>query len=181
MSKIEEQMGSFKISGNIVDLVKEIIFKGSVHIENGHVKSIIADESVTETQFVLPGLIDSHIHIESSMLIPSEFAGVAATHGTVATVSDPHEIANVLGLDGIRYMLESSKYNPLSVYFTLSSCVPATEMETSGSRLRAFDIFPYFTEKWVVGLAEMMNYPGVLFRPGRVGQAKSGQAARQAH
>ena len=112
--------------------------------------------------YLCPGFIDAHVHIESSMVTIPQFTRAVLPRGTTSVVADPHEIANVLGLDGIRYMLESSKYNPLSVYLTLSSCVPATEMETSGSRLRAFDIFPYFTEKWVVGLAEMMNYPGVL-------------------
>jgi adenine deaminase len=114
--------------------------------------------------YLCPGFIDAHVHIESSLVSVPQFSRAVLPRGTTSVVADPHEIANVLGLDGIRYMLESSKYNPVSVYFTLSSCVPSTELETSGSRLRAFDLFPYFTEKWVVGLAEMMNYPGVLSR-----------------
>jgi len=114
--------------------------------------------------YLCPGFIDAHVHIESSMVTIPQFTRAVLPRGTTSVVADPHEIANVLGLDGIRYMLESSKYNPLSVYLTLSSCVPATDMETAGASLRAFDIFPYFTEKWVVGLAEMMNYPGVLSR-----------------
>ena len=162
MSKTEEQMDSFKISGNIVDLVKEKIFKGSVHIENGHVKSIITDESVTETQFILPGLIDSHIHIESSMLIPSEFAGVAATHGTVATVSDPHEIANVLGIDGIRYMIANGKSVPFKFYFGASACVPATSFETAGSKIGLKELEELLSMDEIKYLSEMMNFPGVI-------------------
>ena len=92
---------SFSLSGNIVDLVNESIFKGTVHLENGFIKSIVRDDTVIENHYIMPGLIDAHIHIESSMLIPSEFARLAVVHGTVATVSDPHEIANVLGIDGI--------------------------------------------------------------------------------
>ena len=155
-------MDSFKISGNIVDLVKEKIFKGSVYIENGHVKSIIADESVTETQFILPGLIDSHIHIESSMLIPSEFAGVAVTHGTVATVSDPHEIANVLGIDGIRYMIANGKSVPFKFYFGASACVPATSFETAGSKIGLKELEELLSMDEIKYLSEMMNFPGVI-------------------
>ncbi len=113
--------------------------------------------------YLCPGFIDGHVHIESSMLTIPEFARVVVPHGTTAVVIDPHEIANVLGLDGIRYMLESSKYNPLSVYVMLPSCVPATDMETSGSQLASYDIAPLFSNPWVLGLAEMMNYPGVIF------------------
>jgi adenine deaminase len=113
--------------------------------------------------YLCPGFIDGHVHIESSMLTIPEFAKVVVPHGTTAVVIDPHEIANVLGLDGIRYMLESSKYNPLSVYVMLPSCVPATDMETSGSQLASYDLAPLFSNPWVLGLAEMMNYPGVIF------------------
>lgn len=118
--------------------------------------------------YLCPGFIDGHVHIESSMLTIPEFARVVVPHGTTAVVIDPHEIANVLGLDGIRYMLESSKYNPLSVYVMLPSCVPATDMETSGSQLASYDIAPLFGNPWVLGLAEMMNYPGVIFGDGEV-------------
>ncbi len=118
--------------------------------------------------YLCPGFIDGHVHIESSMLTIPEFARVVVPHGTTAVVIDPHEIANVLGLDGIRYMLESSKYNPLSVYVMIPSCVPATDMETSGSQLASYDIAPLFSNPWVIGLAEMMNYPGVIFGDGEV-------------
>jgi len=121
-----------------------------------------------EGQYLCPGFIDGHVHIESSMLRVSEFARVVVPQGTTTVISDPHEISNVLGLDGIRYMLESSKYNPLSVYVMLPSCVPATEMETAGSKLTAEDLAAMWRSDWVLGLAEVMNYPGVIFRDWQV-------------
>ncbi len=119
-------------------------------------------------QYLCPGFIDGHVHIESSMLPVSEFARVVVPQGTTSIVSDPHEISNVLGLDGIRYILESSKYNPLSVYIMLPSCVPATEMETAGSKLTAEDLAAMWRSDWVLGLGEVMNYPGVIFRDWQV-------------
>jgi adenine deaminase len=113
-------------------------------------------------KFVAPGFIDGHFHIESSMVTVAELARFIVPCGTTSIIADPHEIANVLGYDGVRFMLESSKYNPLNVFLTLPSCVPSTDLETSGSIMRAFDIYPFFREKWVVGLGEVMNYPGVL-------------------
>jgi adenine deaminase len=113
-------------------------------------------------KYVAPGFIDGHFHVESSLVTIPALARVIVPRGTTSIVADPHEIANVLGYDGIRFMLESSKYNPLNVFIALPSCVPATDLETSGSTMRAFDIFPFFREKWVVGLGEMMNYPGVI-------------------
>jgi adenine deaminase len=118
--------------------------------------------------YLCPGLIDGHVHIESSMLRIPEFARVVVPHGTTTVVADPHEIANVLGLDGILYMMESSKGSPLGVYFMLPSCVPASELETAGSRLMSYDLSPLLREDWVVGVGEMMNYPGVLDRDGEV-------------
>lgn len=155
-------MNSQKFSGNIVDLVNKKIFKGTAHIENGHIKSIVADESVVENQFILPGLIDSHIHIESSMLIPSEFARVAVTHGTVATVSDPHEIANVLGIDGIKYMIENGKSVPFKFYFGASACVPATPFETAGNKIGLEELDELLSMDEIKYLSEMMNFPGVI-------------------
>jgi len=119
-------------------------------------------------QYLCPGFIDGHIHLESSMLRVSEFARVVVPQGTTTVVCDPHEIANVLGLDGIRYILESAKYNPLSVYVMLPSCVPATDMETAGSKLSAEDLSAMLRSDWVLGLAEVMNYPGVIFRDWQV-------------
>jgi len=112
--------------------------------------------------YLSPGLIDSHIHIESTLLTIPAFADAVVPLGTTSVFIDPHEIANVLGLDGIRYMLKSSKYNPLNVFIMLPSCVPATNMETAGAELRAFDLLPFIDDEWVKGLAEMMNFPGVI-------------------
>lgn len=112
--------------------------------------------------YAAPGFIDGHVHIESSMVTVSQFARAVVPLGTTSVIADPHEIANVLGYEGIRFMMESAKYNPLNVFFMLPSCVPSTRLETAGSQLRAFDIFPFLREKWVVGLGEMMNFPGVI-------------------
>ncbi len=113
-------------------------------------------------KYVSPGFIDAHVHIESSLCTPPEFARAVLTHGVTTVVTDPHEIANVLGLEGIRYMLERAKNGPLNMYVMASSCVPATHMETSGARLEAHDLEPLLSSKWVLGLAEVMNYPGVV-------------------
>jgi len=112
--------------------------------------------------YLAPGFIDGHVHVESAMAEVPQFARAVVPRGTTSVVCDPHEISNVMGYDGIRYILESSKYNPLNVFIMLPSCVPATPFETSGSELRAFDLYPFFKEKWVLGLGELMNYPGLL-------------------
>ncbi|HNW59490.1 MAG TPA: adenine deaminase [bacterium] len=112
--------------------------------------------------YLAPGFIDGHVHIESSMVEVPQFGRAVVPLGTTSVVADPHEIANVLGYEGIRYMMDASKYNPLNVFFMLSSCVPASPLESAGSELRAFDLFPFLSERWVLGLGEMMNYPGVL-------------------
>ncbi len=114
-------------------------------------------------RFVAPGFIDSHVHIESAMTCISEFARAVVVHGTTAVAADPHEIANVLGAEGIAYMLQSAQEQPINIYFTLPSCVPATDMETAGARLSAEDLAPFFNHERIVALAEMMNYPGVIF------------------
>ena len=114
--------------------------------------------------FLCPGFIDGHIHLESSMVKVSEFANTVVPLGTTSIIIDPHEIANVLGLEGIRYMLESSKYAPLNVFMMLPSCVPASPLGTSGANLGVNDLYPLLDEKWVLGLGEMMNFPGVLKR-----------------
>ena len=113
-------------------------------------------------QYVAPGFIDGHVHIESSMLSAREFSNVVCAHGTTAVIADPHEIANVMGTEGIRFMLASSKYCPVYVYIMLSSCVPASPLESSGAELNAVDLLPLMGDPWVLGLAEMMNYPGVI-------------------
>lgn len=153
---------SYTLSGNIVDLKKGQIFKGTVCVENGKVHKITHDNSVSEDQIILPGLIDSHIHIESSMLIPSEFARLAVVHGTVCTVSDPHEIANVLGIKGVKFMIENGKKVPFKFYFGAPSCVPATPFETSGARFTPDDLNELLSMDEIHYLSEMMNFPGVI-------------------
>jgi len=115
-----------------------------------------------EGAYLAPGLIDGHVHIESSMVNVPEFARAVVPHGTTTVITDPHEIANVLGMSGIRYMLQAAKYNPLSVYVMASSCVPASPMESAGAELSAYDLETLMQDKWVLGLAEMMNAPGLL-------------------
>ena len=115
-------------------------------------------------KYVVPGFIDGHVHIESSMVSVSEFARAVTPKGVTSVITDAHEIANVLGIDGIKYMLESSKNQPLNVFFMLPSCVPATKLETAGAYLTAFDLYPFLKEKWVRGLGEVMNFVGVLGR-----------------
>ncbi len=155
---------SYSLSGNIVDLIAEKIFKGTVHVNNGIIQSVEKDDSITEKQFILPGLIDSHIHIESSMLVPSEFARLAVVHGTVATVSDPHEIGNVLGIDGIKYMINNGKKVPFKFFFGASSCVPATPFETAGAELGVKELDELLRMDEIKYMSEMMNFPGVINR-----------------
>jgi adenine deaminase len=152
---------------NIVNVYSGEIIKGSVAIFQDRIAGVgpkyqAAKRINLKGKYIAPGFIDGHFHIESSLVIIPELAKVIVPRGNTSIIADPHEITNVLGYDGIRYMLESSKYNPLNVFFTLPSCVPATDLETSGSSMKAFDLFPFFREKWVVGLGEVMNYPGVL-------------------
>jgi adenine deaminase len=152
--------------GKIVNVHSGEIYEANVAIYQDYVVGIGDYEAAEEVDlhglYLAPGFIDGHIHIESSMVEVPQFARAVVPLGTTSVVADPHEIANVLGYDGIRYMLESSKYNPLNVFFMLPSCVPASNLETSGSILRAFDIYPFLREKWVLGLGEVMDYAGVL-------------------
>src|SRR5690606_18727841 len=113
-------------------------------------------------RYVAPGLIDAHVHIESSMCTPPEFARAVLTHGVTTVITDPHEIANVHGLEGVRFMLNAAKWGPLSIYVMAPSCVPATHMETAGAALDAADLEILLGSRWVLGLAEVMNYPSVL-------------------
>ncbi|MEI6899617.1 MAG: adenine deaminase [Bacteroidota bacterium] len=156
-------MKSFEISGQIVDVVKKRIYPGKVFITNGFISKIEETDNV-DNQYLIPGLIDSHIHIESSMLIPSEFARIAVLHGTVATVSDPHEIGNVLGMKGIEFMISNGKKVPFKFYFGAPSCVPATSFETTGADLGIEETAKLLEMEDIYGLAEMMNVPGVLFK-----------------
>ena len=153
----------YSLSGQIIDLHNQKIFPGTVHVEDGKIKNIVP-EKVAGDQYILPGLIDAHIHIESSMLIPSEFAKIAVVHGIVATVSDPHEIANVLGIDGIKYMIANGKRVPFKFYFGASACVPATPFETAGYKFKTEEIEELLGMEEIKYLSEMMNFPGVINR-----------------
>ncbi len=151
-----------QIQGQIVDIPNKRIFSGEITIENGKIITVQEKAHNIKT-YILPGFIDAHIHIESSMLVPSEFARIAVLHGTVATISDPHEIANVLGKDGVYYMIENSKKVPLKFHFGAPSCVPATSFETAGAIIDSDGIKELLESPDIYYLAEMMNYPGVLF------------------
>lgn len=149
------------VSGNIVDVLKATIYSGTLKISNGKIVKIIK-ENKKYSNYIIPGFIDSHIHIESSMLTPSEFARIAVTHGTVATVSDPHEIANVLGIKGVKYMTKDGKKSPLKFYFGAPPCVPATNFETNGANLGTKELEVLLKTKEIKYLSEMMNFPGVI-------------------
>ncbi|WP_234570931.1 adenine deaminase [Rhodohalobacter sp. 614A] len=149
------------VQGKIVDPVSRRIFNGEIEIKDGKISDVRETDGVPD-QYIMPGLIDSHIHIESSMLIPSEFARLAVRHGTVATVSDPHEIANVCGKKGVEYMIKNGKKVPLKFYFGVPSCVPATTFETAGAELDKEDVEKLLQRDDIHYLSEMMNWPGVL-------------------
>lgn len=153
---------TFSISGNIVDVVNNRIFKGTVIVENGIISNVIEKEVNTDV-YIMPGFIDSHVHIESSMLRPAQFAKSAVVHGTVACVSDPHEIANVLGTSGVDFMIEDGKKVPFKFFFGAPSCVPATDFESSGAKINAKQIKSLLQREDIYYLAEMMNFPGVIF------------------
>ncbi|SNR17287.1 adenine deaminase [Tenacibaculum jejuense] len=155
------------IQGNIVDILNKKIFKGEIVVEEGKIKSITESNHNVEN-YILPGFVDAHIHIESSMLVPSEFAKIAVTHGTVATVSDPHEIANVLGVAGVDFMIENGKKVPLKFNFGAPSCVPATSFESAGAVIDSDDIKKLLENPDIKYLAEMMNYPGVIYEDAEV-------------
>ena len=151
-----------KLQGQIVDIKNKRIYKGEVTIEAGKIASIEEKEHDVN-HYILPGFVDAHIHIESSMLVPSEFAKLAVTHGTVSTVSDPHEIANVLGVKGVEFMIENGKKTLFKFNFGAPSCVPATSFESAGAIIDSDDIKTLMANPDIKYLAEMMNYPGVLF------------------
>lgn len=149
------------VSGIITDVKNRRFYKGKISIKNGVISEITEDENVPE-QYIMPGFVDAHIHIESSMLVPSQFARLAVKHGTVATVSDPHEIANVCGMKGVEYMIEDGNRVPLKFCFGAPSCVPATTFETAGAEITVDDVEKLLQRADIYYLAEMMNWPGVL-------------------
>lgn len=152
----------YAISGKWIDIIGRRIVKGRFHIQNGTIRSFEETETADDV-YILPGFTDAHIHIESSMLVPYEFARVALTHGTVATVSDPHEIANVLGTSGVYYMLENAQHAKLKFHFGAPSCVPATSFESAGAEMGPDAVEELLKRDDIYYLSEMMNYPGVLF------------------
>ena len=155
------------IKANLIDIVAKEIFAAEVTILNKKIISITRISEVLNT-YILPGFIDAHVHIESSMLVPSEFARIAVKHGTVATISDPHEIANVLGVAGVDYMIENAKQVPFHFYFGAPSCVPATNFETAGAIINSRNLDALLSKKEIVYLAEMMNFPGVIYKDDEV-------------
>jgi adenine deaminase len=155
-------------NARIVDVFSGEIIPGDIAVAGGYISgfgSYPAKKIINlEGRFVAPGFIDAHVHIESSMACVTEFCRAVLPRGTTSVVADPHEIANVLGKDGIDYMLKSRENQPVDIYFTLPSCVPATEMETAGAKLLAGDLIYFMKDERFVALAEMMNFPGVIFR-----------------
>jgi adenine deaminase len=150
-----------EISGNIVNIFDKEIYSGKIEINNGKIANITKDKN-NYNDYIIPGFVDSHIHVESSMLTPSEFARIAVAHGTVAIVSDPHEIANVLGINGVYYMLENASKVPFKFCFGAPSCVPASPFESSGNKLDKKDVEELLSNPKIGFLAEVMNYPGVI-------------------
>lgn len=157
-------MNSFTVAGNIVNISQKQIVAGKVHVANGRISQIeiTGGQPDPSLPYLLPGFIDSHVHIESSMLVPAEFARLAVVHGTVATISDPHEIANVCGVAGVDYMIENGRKVPFKFYFGAPSCVPATSYETAGAVVDAAAVKNLLERPDIKYLSEMMNFPGVL-------------------
>lgn len=152
---------------NLIDIRNKDIYPAKISVENGKILSIEKTEAVCQN-YILPGLIDAHVHIESSMLLPSAFAKIAVQHGTVATVSDPHEIANVCGIEGVDFMINNGNKVPFKFFFGAPSCVPATRFETAGAVIDSKQIDQLLSRKEILYLSEMMNYPGVLFEEDEV-------------
>jgi adenine deaminase len=159
-------MSSFTISGQLVDAFQKEIYPATITVSDGKIRSIdrLPKSATISQHYILPGFIDSHVHIESSMLVPAEFAKLAVVHGTVATVSDPHEIANVCGIEGVEFMIENGKTVPFKFNFGAPSCVPATIFETAGAALDAVAVEKLLQRSEIKYLSEMMNFPGVLFK-----------------
>ena len=160
------------IKANYIDIENRNIYAAAITIDGSKIVTVQAIDEELE-DYILPGFIDAHIHIESSMVLPSEFAKVAVLHGTVGTVSDPHEIANVMGIDGVNYMVENSKTVPFNFFFGAPSCVPATSFETAGASIDAKGIEALMQSKDIWYLAEVMNYPAVIHRDAEIMQKVS--------
>jgi len=158
-------LADMKLQANIIDIPTKTIYFGEIEVQNGKISTItkLSDQAKAGETYALPGFVDAHVHIESSMLIPSEFARLSVVHGTVATVSDPHEIANVLGIEGVKYMIENGKKTPFKFNFGAPSCVPATSFESAGAMIDAAGVRELLEMPDIKYLAEMMNYPGVIF------------------
>ena len=154
---------SYTLSGQYVDILGKQIFPASLRINNGIIENIVPCENAP-MHFIMPGFIDSHVHIESSMLIPSSFARLAVVHGTIGTISDPHEIANVCGVEGVHYMIDNGKKVPFHFFFGAPSCVPATIFETAGASINSTQVAELLAHDDIYYLSEMMNFPGVLFK-----------------
>src|SRR6187200_3541040 len=156
--------GSFSIQANLVDIPQQTIYPAEVVVSDGKIISITRDHDLRLpiAGYILPGFVDAHVHIESSMLVPSEFARLAVVHGTVATISDPHEIANVCGMEGVLFMIANGKTVPFKFNFGAPSCVPATLFETAGAALDSTDVEKLIKRDEIKYLSEMMNFPGVL-------------------
>lgn len=150
-----------RIEGQIVDIIAKNIFPGSIEIEDGKIVKI-SHHHVDSQSYILPGFVDSHNHIESSMLPPCEFARIAMRHGTIAIVTDPHEMGNVCGKEGVRYMMEEADKSPMKICFAVPSCVPATPFCTAGAVLDANDVAELLQDPRTYALAEMMNFVGVI-------------------
>lgn len=157
-------MSTFTVAGNIVNITERSIFYGQIEVADGIITAVHSVEPApkADAPFILPGFTDAHVHIESSMVVPSEFAKMAVVHGTVSTISDPHEIANVCGMKGVTYMIENGKTVPFKFNFGAPSCVPATTFETAGAVLDAEDVKTLLQRDDILYLSEMMNFPGVL-------------------
>lgn len=153
----------FSLKSNVVDLFARKVFAAEVRVADGKIAAIEPlPEGETVEGFLTPGYVDAHVHVESSMLVPTEFARAAVVHGTVASVSDPHEIGNVLGVEGVRYMLENGDQSPFKFCFGAPSCVPATEFETAGASISVAEVEELLDDPRIGYLSEMMNFPGVL-------------------
>jgi adenine deaminase len=157
-----------RLSGNIIDVVAGSIFPGTLTISNGRISAIQQTPEASYDNYLCPGLVDAHVHVESSLLSPAEFGRAALKHGTVASVSDPHEIANVLGIPGVEWMLEDAKRTPFAIHFGAPSCVPATPFETAGATFGPDEVDQLLAKDEIVYLAEVMNFPAVIARDPRM-------------